>query len=170
MDNVLTGADLTSYISHYGIKEKSGRYPYGSGEDPYQRITRASLSKKQKKALLKKAKQKELEMRVKKTKQEAPKQNPITELSEEELRRKIERLTLQKRYVDLLKSMTPSEVEKTESVGKKIITTFKEEVGPTTIANLSSGLLTYYGGKIINKAVGEKVFDIKPMPLSAKKK
>ena len=25
-------------IFHYGIKERSGRYPWGSGEDPYQRL------------------------------------------------------------------------------------------------------------------------------------
>ena len=26
----------TKYLMHYGIKRRSGRYPYGSGEDPYQ--------------------------------------------------------------------------------------------------------------------------------------
>lgn len=169
MDNVLTGVDLTSHISHYGIKEKSGRYPYGSGDDPYQRITRASLSKKQKKALLKKAKQKELEMRIKKTKQEAPKQKPITELSEEELRREINRMTLQKQYANLLREMSPSDTKKTESRGKKFVLNLVENVGSATITNLSSGLLTYYGGKAVNKFAGENVFDIKPMPLSKKK-
>ena len=24
------------YIEHYGIQRRSGRYPWGSGEDPYQ--------------------------------------------------------------------------------------------------------------------------------------
>ena len=26
----------TDYLMHYGTKYHSGRYPYGSGEDPYQ--------------------------------------------------------------------------------------------------------------------------------------
>ena len=28
--------DRENYLEHYGIKRRSGRYPYGSGEDPYQ--------------------------------------------------------------------------------------------------------------------------------------
>lgn len=174
MQGVLFGVDLSSYISHYGVKEKSGRYPFGSGDDPYQRITRGSLSKKQKKQLISKARQRAaVEMRInhkpKTEKPEKPKKK-VTDLTEEELRREIDKMMLQKRYMDLLKSMSPPEVEKTESIGKKIVTRFKEEIGPNTIANLSTGVLTYYGGKIINKAVGESVFDIKPMPLSSKKK
>ena len=27
---------MNSELYHYGIKRRSGRYPYGSGEDPYQ--------------------------------------------------------------------------------------------------------------------------------------
>lgn len=29
-------ADILEYLEHYGVKRRSGRYPYGSGEDPYQ--------------------------------------------------------------------------------------------------------------------------------------
>ena len=28
--------DRENYLEHYGIKRRSGRYPWGSGEDPYQ--------------------------------------------------------------------------------------------------------------------------------------
>lgn len=28
----------TNYLAHYGIKRRSGRYPFGSGERPYQSI------------------------------------------------------------------------------------------------------------------------------------
>ena len=31
----VSGSD--KYLYHYGIERKSGRYPWGSGEDPYQR-------------------------------------------------------------------------------------------------------------------------------------
>lgn len=34
-----------SYLMHYGIKRRSGRYPYGSGEDPYQRDNRDFLGR-----------------------------------------------------------------------------------------------------------------------------
>ena len=27
---------MEDYLLHYGIKRKSGRYPWGSGENPYQ--------------------------------------------------------------------------------------------------------------------------------------
>ena len=26
----------SSYLEHYGMPRRSGRYPYGSGKDPYQ--------------------------------------------------------------------------------------------------------------------------------------
>lgn len=29
--------DATEFLAHYGIKRRSGRYPWGSGKDPYQR-------------------------------------------------------------------------------------------------------------------------------------
>lgn len=37
-DDVVTGSDedLLDVIMHYGVKRRSGRYPFGSGEDPYQ--------------------------------------------------------------------------------------------------------------------------------------
>ena len=38
------------YLSHYGTKFHSGRYPYGSGEDPYQHdgdfLTRVEVLRK----------------------------------------------------------------------------------------------------------------------------
>lgn len=32
----LTEEDESDYIQHYGVKRRSGRYPWGSGDDPYQ--------------------------------------------------------------------------------------------------------------------------------------
>lgn len=34
---------IDSYITHYGIPERSGRYPWGSGDRPYQRLETASF-------------------------------------------------------------------------------------------------------------------------------
>lgn len=170
MNGVLFGIDLDSYIKHYGIKEKSGRYPFGSGDDPYQRITRGSLSKKQQKQLISKARQRAaVEMRINHKPKTEESKKKVTDLTEDELRREINRMTLQRQYMNLLKEMTPSEVKKTESRGKKFVTNLVENVGSATITNLSSGILTYYGGKAVNKLAGESVFDIKPMPLAKKK-
>ena len=36
MLDVMTGADVGPYLEHYGTKRHSGRYPWGSGENPYQ--------------------------------------------------------------------------------------------------------------------------------------
>ena len=30
-------ADVEDYLMHYGMPRRSGRYPWGSGEHPYQR-------------------------------------------------------------------------------------------------------------------------------------
>lgn len=37
-----------NYLAHYGIKRRSGRYPYGSGERPYQGISKAKSMAKAK--------------------------------------------------------------------------------------------------------------------------
>lgn len=166
-----------NFIAHYGVKEKSGRYPYGSGEDPYQRISRGSLSNKKKKQLISKAKKEikgrknaSVEMRTKDGGKAKPKEKSIMDMSEDELRQAINRITLQKQYANLLRDLTPVQTKKVENRGKKFVLDLVEKVGSTTLTNLGSGITTYYGGKAANKLFGENIFDIKPMPLSSKKK
>ena len=36
---------MSDELKHYGIKRKSGRYPWGSGENPYQRDNRGFLQR-----------------------------------------------------------------------------------------------------------------------------
>lgn len=31
---------MNYYLAHAGVKERSGRYPFGSGDRPYQRLTK----------------------------------------------------------------------------------------------------------------------------------
>lgn len=35
-ERISKGEDVSDELAHYGIKRRSGRYPWGSGEDPYQ--------------------------------------------------------------------------------------------------------------------------------------
>lgn len=67
MTQVLDGIDAyTEYIEHYGIQGKSGRYPLGSGDRPYQddrfasRRAKKAYDKAKVKADKKRAKEKEL--------------------------------------------------------------------------------------------------------------
>lgn len=76
---------MENYLIHYGKKERSGRYPYGSGEDPFQRIKRSGFSKNKKKKIIKKAQQ---EMREK----------SVSEMSDKEIEKRLARLRLESNY------------------------------------------------------------------------
>lgn len=67
---------MTNHLAHFGVKRKSGRYPWGSGERPYQGDAQGggSYSKKSK---------------------------SMKEFSNEELKSSIERLKLEKEYRSL---------------------------------------------------------------------
>lgn len=72
-------------LIHYGTKEHSGRYPYGSGDDPFQRIKRAGFSKNKKKKIIKKAQQ---EIREK----------SVTEMTDKEIQKRMARMKLEADY------------------------------------------------------------------------
>ena len=42
--SAMLGGD-DEYLEHYGIKRRSGRYPWGSGDDPYQHTNGDFLSR-----------------------------------------------------------------------------------------------------------------------------
>lgn len=97
MDNIIITPIDDDYLAHYGKPRRSGRYPYGSGKDPYQRISRGKLSRKQKKKL--------------KAQEEVKNKNrkrSISELSDEEIRKRISRLQLEQQYKKLLEPAQPS--------------------------------------------------------------
>lgn len=72
-------------LIHYGIKERSGRYPYGSGDDPFQRIKRSGFSTNKKKKIIKKAQQ---EVREK----------SVSEMTDKELQTRMARMKLESDY------------------------------------------------------------------------
>lgn len=76
---------MNNSLIHYGMKERSGRYPYGSGDDPFQRIKRSGFSKNQKKKIIKKAQQ---EIREK----------SVSEMTDKELKTRMDRMKLETDY------------------------------------------------------------------------
>lgn len=72
-----------------------------------------------------------------------PKKRTVKDLSDAELREKISRLELEKRYKDLAKSNAPA-----ESAGKK----FVKEVLTNSGKNVATQLTTYVMGTAVNKA------------------
>ena len=77
-------------------------------------------------------------------------------MSDDELNAAINRLSLEKRYADLVKSMNSSEPKK-KNRAIEFITDVLEKSG----RNLAPQLLTYVGGQLINKAAGKEIVNPK---------
>lgn len=73
--------------------------------------------------------------------------NPISELSDQELRNKIDRLTLEKRYKELIS--TPKNKSLLEE-GKKMVA----DVLKTSGKNIATQFVTYQLGTYVNKTFG----------------
>lgn len=114
-------------LYHYGIPKKSGRYPYGSGENPYQGepgkqkarktagsvgvIGRAKLRHERKvreKEKIKKAEAKKKEVEKLEAEKKAAENKPASErvktMTDEEIYTAINRLRLEQSYLQLLNS------------------------------------------------------------------
>lgn len=159
--------DFSSIICHYGTPRHSGRYPWGSGEDPYQSISRGSLSKNKKKQLIKKAKTRQEEQK-RKDAEETKKPKSLSEMSEDEIRQAISRLQLEKQYADLVRSLEPKKDSSTpkeskdsstpkESKGKKFISDVLYNSGKSAATTVLTATFTYAGATAINKIVGKKI-------------
>ena len=70
-------------------------------------------------------------------------------LSDEELKQRISRLELEKRYMDLYKDVNPKHTFR----GKKFVINVLEKSGE----NLATQVINHYGAKILNKAIKEEV-------------
>lgn len=150
--------DFCSVICHDGKPRRSGRYPWGSGENPYQSIMRGSLSKHKKKILIEKAKKQQ--QTVKKTEDsETPRRKTLSEMSEDEIRQAISRLQLEKQYADLVRSLEPKKDSSTpkESKGKNFISDVLHDSGKKAATTVLTATLTYAGATAINKIVGKKI-------------
>lgn len=138
-------------LYHYGIPRKSGRYPYGSGKEPYQddpkkrRLNKdesapkatskrpETIWSKHRKAQAAKKTAKEQEAKQaaaekaaeEKLKAEAkkPVSQKAKEMSDEELMRAINRLRLEQTYMSMISATSPQ--KETVSKGKKFIDKLK---------------------------------------------
>lgn len=141
-----------NYLEHYGIPRRSGRYPWGSGSRPFQGDSAAAKSsgstkssgKSEKTGLFKKGK----------TKTKSSEED-LSEISSEELQKKINRIQLEKQYRDLTTK------PKTVSKGRQILNSILE----SSSKNIGTQLATYLMGNMVNsvaKALGSEADIVNP--------
>lgn len=144
-------------LYHYGIPRKSGRYPYGSGKEPYQsnpqkrRLNKdesapkatskrpESIWAKHRRVQAEKKAAKDRE--AKKTAAEKP-QSKAKNMSDEELKRAIARMNLEQEYLSKIsvssatkngKTFMKNLAEKTDTISKIIGNTSKTVAGAYAI-------------------------------------
>ena len=131
----------TEILEHIGVKRKSGRYPFGSGDRPYQGVSKGLARK-----LKKKAKQGKLE--------DPNKQKPksISEMTDDEIRAKIERLRLEQTLSQLMPKDPPPKESELKKLAKKVGMGVLEK----SLDNIGTQGLTYFLGTAVNKAVNKR--------------
>ena len=158
-NEIYFGYDLLpeSSLEHIGIPRRSGRFPWGSGEDPYHHGADAPggkrLKSRNEKAALKKAHKAAVkEARVKAKNSGA--------LSDEELDRRINRLTKEKR----LRELTSSEYNQMQNRVNSVL----DRVVVGTGVSLASLTLSSAGKVFIRRKMGETTTDssgnVSPIP------
>lgn len=147
-------------LYHYGIPRKSGRYPYGSGKEPYQdnpekrRLNKdesaPKATSKRPESIWAKRRKAQASESAKKTSNKKKKEY-VREVSDEELRRRIARINLEKQYRDAVKSQSII------GAGKRYMKSMNEN--STTIssivANTSKTLASWYAIYITSKKIYE---------------
>ncbi len=186
-------------LYHYGIPRKSGRYPYGSGKEPYQDDPRKrrlnkdesapkatskrpeSIWAKHRRAQAEKKATKDREARKtkveKKTKEKAkleaskPPIQKVKEMSDEELKRAIDRLRNEQTYMSMI---APEKKSPQVSKGKQFIEKLKSSTKDaselaTNINSLTKGVMgTYANIRAIQKMLDGQ--DVKLQDDKEKKK
>ena len=141
-----------NYLEHYGVPRRSGRYPWGSGSRPFQGDSAAAKSsgktkssgKSRKTGLFKKGK----------TKTKSSEED-LSEISSEELQKKISRIQLENQYRELIAK------PKTVSKGHQILNSILE----SSSKNIGTQLVTYLMGNTVNsvaKAFGSEADIVNP--------
>ena len=169
MDNLMFADGLVSEneLEHYGVPRKSGRYPWGSGENPYhhgqagpggrrrereaereaKRYARDERKKKKREVKAINRENRETNRAVKADRKKAYRNRRV--LSQEELERRIARLEKEKKLRDLtnedLRPAKKATDEALQNVGKKVLVGAGAAVG-LTVAEV-----------LIRNAMGDKV-------------
>ena len=141
-----------NYLEHYGIPRRSGRYPWGSGSRPFQGDSPAAKSSGKTKTSGKSGKTGLFKKGKTKTKSS---EEDLSEISSEELQKKISRIQLEKQYRDLTTK------PKTVSKGSQILNSILE----SSSKNIGTQLATYLMGNMVNsvaKALGSEADIVNP--------
>ena len=141
-----------NYLEHYGIPRRSGRYPWGSGSRPFQGDSAAAKSSGSTKSSGKSGKTGLFKKGKTKTKSS---EEDLSEISSEELQKKINRIQLEKQYRDLTTK------PKTVSKGRQILDSILE----SSSKNIGTQLATYLMGNMVNsvaKAFGSEADIVNP--------
>ena len=141
-----------NYLEHYGIPRRSGRYPWGSGSRPFQGDSPAAKSSGKTKTSGKSRKTGLFKKEKTKTKSS---EEDLSEISSEELQKKINRIQLEKQYRDLTTK------PKTVSKGRQILNSILE----SSSKNIGTQLATYLMGNMVNsvaKAFGSEADIVNP--------
>ena len=141
-----------NYLEHYGIPRRSGRYPWGSGSRPFQGDSPAAKSSGKTKTSGKSGKTGLFKKGKTKTKSS---EEDLSEISSEELQKKINRIQLEKQYRDLTTK------PKTVSKGSQILNSILE----SSSKNIGTQLATYLMGNMVNsvaKAFGSEADIVNP--------
>ena len=131
----------TDILEHIGVKRRSGRYPFGSGDRPYQGVSKGLARK-----LKKKAKQGKLE--------DPNKQKPksISEMTDDEIRAKIERLRLEQTLSQLMPKDPPPKGSEIKKLAKKVGLSILEK----SVDAVGTQGLTRILANSVNKAVNKR--------------
>ena len=131
----------TEILEHIGVKRRSGRYPFGSGDRPYQGVSKGLARK-----LKKKAKQGKLE--------DPNKQKPksISEMTDDEIRAKIERLRLEQTLSQLMPKDPPPKGSELKKLAKKVGLSILEK----SVDAVGTQGLTRILANSVNKAVNKR--------------
>lgn len=124
------------YLEHIGVKRRSGRYKFGSGERPYQGLSKGQIRK------IKKGKEPYIDKKPKKPKS-------ISEMTDEEIKQRIERLKLEQ----TLKQLIPADPPPKESELKKLTKKVGLGILEKSVDNIGTQGLTYALGTAVNRAL-----------------
>ena len=129
----------TEILEHIGVKRRSGRYPFGSGDRPYQGVSKGLARK-----LKKQAKRGKLE--------DLNKPKSISEMTDDEIKAKIERLRLEQTLSQLMPKDPPPKESELKKLAKKVGMGVLEK----SLDNIGTQGLTYFLGTAVNKAVNKR--------------
>lgn len=109
---------LEDFLLHFGIKRKSGRYPWGSGKEPYQSEERKK-SKKEKEPMSKEEAERRREI-VLRTATASDLQKIKSEITQQELQSVINRLRLEQQLSELVAAEQKKKQQTFKNYSKKL--------------------------------------------------